>query len=380
MVLKYHISPYPSSAEDWVLKLWEASNDNVGAEVHTQTIAQPHTGTTTVTVNGLDKVVHIVRLYGAVSAALLHEYTVEPLADIVSVFSPIYFKIGDGGANTPVAGTDTYTNLLLEGLGDDDYTVFRNGYGFLHPNRHYTTDSVGGSWTFIDDEFGEVEEFTIQRKMTVVQTPVNDSVVGKWFADFVDISSNTNYSNTHLRKLIRFSGTCSYTFQAADNVPVGYIFAFQHYGNTGTATVNFLNGGLRYPGGDLTSRTLPSKSEGAFVWDGTKWNIVYLVQSTWADTTAPQAGQVLGVGRYNVGDVASGDPIYTITHNLGISGDYLVFFSLESNSAATYFRNNKVGGTWYHHATEKNNKFYVSLQEISSETQDLTIAWLIVKI
>lgn len=381
MVIKYHISPFPASTENWSLKVWEASNDNPGAEVHTQTIPTPHTGITTVTINGLDKVVHVVRLYGAVSAALLHEFTIEPVTDVVNIFTPIQFKIGDGGANTPAAGTDTYTNSLLDDLGDDDYKITRNGYGVLFPNVHYTTTPTGGIWQLIaPDEFGPDEEFTIERKMTVIQTPVNDSVVGKWFGGFVDVAADTVYSNTHLRKLIRFAGTCKYTFQALDQVPIGYAFVFQHFGTAGTATIEFFNGPLRWPGGDVTSRTLPSKCEACFVWDGTKWNVVYMVQSTWADGTTPQPGQTLGVGRYAVGDVAGGDPLYTITHNLNISGDYLVFWSLETISAANYHRNNKVCGAWHHHATDKANKFHISLQEISSEVQDVNIVWMLVKI
>ena len=381
MVLKYHISPFPASTENWTLKIWEASNDNPGAEVHTQTIPTPHTAITTITVSGLDKVVHVVRLYGAVSAALLHEFIVEPLTDVVTAYSPIYFKIGDGGANTPVAGTDTYTNSILVGLGDDDYTVYRNGYGVLHPNRHYTTSSVGGSFELVaPDVFGDEEEFLIQRKSVVIQTPVNDSVVGKWFAGFIDVSADTVYSNTHLRKLIRFAGTCKYTFQALSQVPVGYMFAFQHFGTAGTGTVEFLNGPLKWPGGDVTSRAIPSRCEAGFVWDGTKWNVVYMVQSTWADGTTPQPGQTLGVGRYAVGDVPSGDPLYTITHNLAISGDYLVFWSLETQNAANYHRNNKVCGAWHHHATDKANKFHITLQEITGEVQDVNIVWMLVKI
>lgn len=391
MVIKYKLSPYPSLLENMVVKVWEAASDGPGAEVYTEivyekngsgvpTVGAGHQVENTITINGLDKVVHIVRLYSAVSAALLHTYNVEPLADLVTIFDAIRFKIGDGGTYTPAAGTNACTNPDLVGLGDEDYEVFRNNYGILFPNTHYTTDSGAGSFTLAGaDEFNDEEEFVIKRKNTIV-TQVNDSVVGKWFKGFVNISSNTNYSATHLRNLIRFIGTCSYTFQLADSIPIGYMFAFQHFGTAGTGTVNFNNGTLLWAGSPKSSITIPTYHEAGFVWDGTNWNVVYMSQSTWQNSTAPVAGQVMGVGRYSVGDVGAGDPIYTITHNLNISGDYLLMFSLESNSAATYFRNNKVGGTWYHHATDKPNKVYVSLQEISPETQDLTIAWMIVKI
>jgi hypothetical protein len=88
----------------------------------------------------------------------------------------------------------------------------------------------------------------------------------------------------------------------------------------------------------------------------------------------------LGVVSVSLGDVPAGDPIYTITHNLAISGDYKLFPSIQSNSAATYFRDNKLGCCWYHHATDKPNKVYVSLQEISPEVQDITLCCLLVKV
>lgn len=393
MVLKYQISPYPALTQNMVLKIWEAGSDGSGAEIYTETIPEKngsgvptpgagHQVINTIEVNGLDKVVHIVRLYSAVSAALLHEYNVEPKEDLVTVFDPIQFKIGDGGANTPLESDDTYQNDLLIGLSDDDYLVHRNNYGFLIPGTHYTTDSGGGAWQLTSpDVFNPEEEFTIVRKPAVITTVVNDSVVGKWFAGFVNISANTNYSSTHLRKLIRFSGTCAYTFQVSDTIPIGYAFVFQHFGTAGTGTVNFSNGTLLWAGSPKTSIAIPSYCEACFVWDGTNWNVVYISQSTFINTAAaPQAGDIIAVGSVSLGDVPAGDPIYTITHNQNVSGDYKVFPSIQSNNAATYFRDNKLGCCWYHHATDKPNKFYVSLQEISPEVQDITLCWLMVKV
>lgn len=391
MVIKFQISP-SAYTENFIVRIWEAASDGPGAHVYEETFVEKngsgvptpgagHQVVETFNQSGFDKVVHIVRMYGVTSGTLYNEYELEPLSNDVTIYPPIRFKIGDGGAYTPAAGTDQFTHPSLVGKGDDDYVVHRNNYGDLHPDEHYTNDSVNGSFQLnAPDQFNDDEEFTIRIQPTVTQVPVNDSVVGKWFAGFVDISANTNYSNSHLRKLIRFSGSPEYTFQTTDVIPQGYIFAFQHFGSAGTAKVKFQNGTLLWSGSPKSSIDIPQYCEGAFVWDGTNWNVVYMVQSTWQNAGATPAGSILGVGRYNVGDVAGGDPIYTITHNLNISGDYLVFFSLESNDPALYHRNNKVGGTWWHHATEKNNKFYVSLQEISAEVQNLTIAWLIVKI
>lgn len=380
MVLKYHISP-SALTEDFVVKIWEAASDGVGAEVYSQTIAAPHAAPVTITVNGLDRVVHIVRMYTALTAVLLHEYNVEPTTeDIVTVFDPIQFKIGDGGTNTPAAGDSVCTTPELAGLAETDFIIIRANYGPLIPTTHFSFNTGDGSWELNSPDIfngeGGGEEFTIIRLPQAVTGIVNDSVVGKWFAGFVNISSNTSYASTHLRKLIRLNGSPTYTFTGS--IPIGYVFCFQHFGATdGPATIAFSNGTLLNNGTPISSKSIPRGTQAGYVWDGTNWNTVYYVPP--AASTTPVAGDVLGVGRYNVGDVPAGDPIYTITHNLAISGDYMIIPTIESNSAATYFRNNKMGIAWHHHATDKANKVLVSLQEISAETQDLWIAWVIIK-
>jgi len=397
MVLKYHIST-SAITEDFVVRIYEAESgaqvvpDITLVEKNGSGVPTPGAGhqvIETIIQSGLDSVVHIIRMYGAVSANLLHEYETEPLSEsLVTIFAPIQFKIGDGGANTPAVDTDTCTTPELAGLTEDQFTIHRNNYGFLLPDIpanpifHFTFNTGTGEWQLQGgDLFGADEEFTIQRHPQAVTTVINDSVVGKLFGGFVDVSANTSYDIAHLRKLIRFSGSPVYTFAALDEIPEGYIFAFQHFGSSGTPSISFLNGSLLWAGSPKTSIDIPRYSEGAFVWDGTNWNVVYLSESTWVNGAGSvAAGTTLGVGRYNVGDVPPGDPIYTITHNLAISGDYLVFWSIESNDVTTYFRNNKICGTWYHHATDKPNKFYISLQEVSAETQTLSIAWMAVKV
>jgi hypothetical protein len=383
MVLKYHISPSALS-ENFIVRIWEAASDGVGAHIYEQTILAPHAAPVTITVNGLDRVVHIVRMYGATSAVLLHEYNVEPTtSDIVTVFDPIRFKIGDGGPNTPAAGTSVATTPELAGLVETDFLIFRANYGPLFPTTHFTFNTGDGSWELNSPDIfngeGGGEEFTIVRLPKAVTGIVNDSVVGKWFAGFVDVSSNTSYVSTHLRKLIRFSGSPEYTFSGS--IPIGYVFCFQHFGSTGTAKVNFTNGTLLYAGTPKASIDIPRYTEAAFVWDGTNWNVVYMTDSDWVNgSSTPTPGTVLGIGRFSVGDVPAGDPVYTITHNLAISGDYMIIPTIETNTGGDYTKNNKVGIAWHHHATDKANKVYVTLQEISGETQSqLYIAWVIIK-
>jgi hypothetical protein len=381
MTLKYHISP-SALTEDFLIRIWEAESDTPLAYVHEETVVAPHASPATITVNGLDKVVHIVRMYGVTSATLLHEYNVEPTTDLVTVFDPIQFKIGDGGPDTPAADTDVCTTPELVGLETTDFLIIRSGYGPLIPDTHFTFNSGTGEWQLTSPDVfsgdGGGEEFTILRTPQAVETVVNDSVVGKWFSDFVDISANTDYAVAHLRKLIRLNGTPTYTF--VDDPPIGYIFCFQHFGVTdGPATIAFSNGTLLWGASPKSSIEIERYSEAAFVWDGTNWNTVYIAPAVDESVATPVAGDILGVGTLTVGNVASGDPDYTVTHNLAISGDYGVLLSIESQTIANFTKNNRIGSTWFHHATDKPNKFYISLQELASETQDLNVFWTIIK-
>lgn len=395
MVIKFSVST-SGYTENFIVRIWEAESDGVGAHVYETTLVEKnalgvptvgagHQVSEVVTANGMDNVVHIVRIYGAVSANLYNEFNYEPTTSLLNVFLPIQFKIGDGGANTPAVDSDVCTTPELAGLTEAEFTIHRNNYGFLLPDipanpiSHFTFNSGTGEWQLKDgDVFGPTEEFTIQRLPQAVVSVVNDSVVGKLFSGFVDVPANTSWSAGHLRKLIRLSGSPEYDF--ATDPPMHYLHAFQHFGAAGTATIKFTNGTLLYKGAPKASIDIPVGYEAAFTWDGTNWNIVYFVDSSVIDGAAiPVAGTVLGVGRLLVGDVPAGDPLYTIVHNLAISGDYMIIPTIETNNPANYVKNNKVGIAWHHHATDKANKVYVSLQEISAEVQDLYIAWVIIK-
>lgn len=392
MVIKLTISK-SAITEDFILKLWEAGSDTPQADVWETTLVEKDSGGTptagaghqvdeAIVANGLDNVVHIARLYGATSGNLYFgPQNIEPGVDTVTIFSPIRFKIGDGGANTPAAGQPDCVTPDLTGLNaDTDFVITRNNYGDLFPGIHFTFDSSSATWSLLNgDVFNDMEEFTIIRQPSKITTVVNDSVVGKWFGGFVDVNSNISFDATHLRKLIRFNATANYSFDTPP--PIGYGIVFQNFKDAATGTVKFNNAGLKWGSTTKASIDLPPYSEACFTWDGTNWNVVYLSQSSWINnTTTIQPGTTISVGETLVGDVAGGDPIFTVTHNLNISGDYKVFLSIRSNAEATYFRNNKVGSTWWHMEDgTKKDRFKFSLQEISGETQNLSVSWLIVK-
>jgi hypothetical protein len=406
MVLNYHLSKYPALHENLVVKIWEAESDGPGGEIYTQvipekdasgvpTVGAGHQVINTISVNGLDKVVHIVRLYSEVSANLLHEFNAEPKIDIVNVFDPIRFKIGDGVPLTPTIGTTTYTNALLIGLDKKEYMVHRNGWGYLTPDVHYIVNSGAGSFSLavLGDVFGDQEEFLIQRKPSVLQSVANDSVVGKLFGGFIDIAANTSYIPTHLRKLIRFAGVCEYEFPGGGAVPIGYIFAFQHLGvfagATGKGTIRFSNAPLKWGNTTKVSIDIKSYQEGAFIFDGANWNVMYLSDSTYWNNLIPgQApNTIVGSGVFKVqwpgftdGDVPAGDPSWAITHGLNITGDYIVVLGIRVDNPAQAPNSNKLTYAWYHHATDKPNKFNVILRELAAQAQNVSISWTVIKL
>lgn len=390
MVLKYHISP-SAIDEDFVIYVYEASNTNPGAHVDTLVVPKGpgpgHPNPATITFNGLDKVVHVVRMYSAVTVALLHEYNVEPTTDIVTIFDPIQFKIGDGQPNTPAAGQPTATTPELAGLNTLDFLIFRNNYGILHPGIHFDFDSGTGTWNLIQD--GDIfngppdsggEEFTIIMKPSVVSTVVNDSVVGKWFGGFVDLAANTTYNAAHLRKLIRHTGTHWYEYDV--DPPIGYGYTHINLGAAAhVLTIKFTNKPLLWVDGTTKATLdLKPKQHAMFTFDGDNWNVVFLVDAAFADNPAIAAGTILKAGMQYQGDIPGGDPPITINHNAAISGDYICMFTLKNNNTGTYYTNNKVCHSWHHHPTDKPNKVIFTPQEISGEGQDVTICYILIKV
>lgn len=381
MTLKYHLSPYPALLESMWVRIWEAASDGPGAWVYEEELTTPHDAPRTITVNGLDKVVHIVRLYTD-SGALLHEYNAEPKTDLVEIFDPIRFKIGDGGDNTPLADTSVYSNPLLVGLTENQYIIHRANYGPLFPGIHYEIDSDAGTWTLsqVGDVFGDGEEFTIQLQPVVISTTVNDSVVGKWFGGFVTILSSRDYLATDLRKLLRFSGSPVYTFPALGAIPIGYAFVFTTFGvGPGTPKIRFLNAPLKWKATTKTELDLVDYASYAFVFNGTQWDVIWITPSVEAAGAGIQAGDILGNGKVVVGDIPKHDPEYIVTHDLDIVGDYDVFLSIKTTEGGNRINNNMITNAWMHHTTDKPNKFLIHPQQIDNVTNSATICWVIIK-
>lgn len=392
MVIKLIISK-SAFTEDFILRLWEAGSDSPEAHVYETTLVEKdgsgvptpgagHQVDEAVIANGLDKVVHIARLYGATSNNIYFgPENIESTTDIIKIFTPIQFKIGDGGTNTPAADQPNATTPELAGLTTGDFTIFRNNYGFLFPDLHFSFNTSDGSWQLLGgDVFSGTpgEEFTIQIKPQVLSSVVNDSVVGKWFGGFVDVSSNTVYDATHLRKLIRFAGTCDYAFNV--NPPIGYGFVFQHFGALGTGTVKFNNAPLKWGATTKAEIDIPDYCEACFVFDGTNWNVVYITQSTFVNSSSPTPGVIIGIGTTYLGNTPVGDFIHTISHNLNIAGDYLVFFSSKSTIAAAG-HDDDTQIAWYHSTLDKPNEFVVMIgQPSGSIGHDLTLCWMIIKV
>jgi len=345
MNVNYHISPYPSLLEDMVAKIYEVNPDGTKSDLAMDIVLPaPHNTPQSISFNGLDKVTHEVRLYTDPSANLLHQYQVQPTTDTTNVYDYIRFEIGDGGANTPTAGSDDYTNPDMIGLQPADYVAIRSGQPQFE-GTNIINDAVNGGFSLAipGDVFSgdPAEQWVILRKPQVITMPVNDSVVGKQFGAtalgpnmYLDVSSAVTYTAAHLRHLIRLAGPSAvYTFGALEVPPVGYVFRITNFGAGGTTTlpeVHFDNAPLLYGGTTKNVLQLPLLSTIEVVFDGTNWNasimddkvinpavsvvptLLWLGVVNNPNTFTKRAGSALvtSVVRTGVG-------LYTINHNIG---------------------------------------------------------------
>lgn len=397
MNANYTVGIYPSLLQAMVVKIYEVDINGATSEVGSTTIPERNgAGVPTVgaghqvpyvaTFSGLDKVTHQVRLF-TFSGTELDRYTAQPTVDTLTLFSPIRFKIGDGGPNTPAGGSTAYVNPTMAGLAATDYIAIRTGYGPVIEGVHITNNVLGGFQLFQPgDVFSAdpAEEWTIIRQPQVITTPVNDSVVGKQWGPtagnanmYVDVSSAVSCASTHLRKVIRLAGSfAEYTFSSGYVPPVGFPFRVTNFGpyTIGTANpkVKFTNAALLWNNTTKTELEIPPTGTAEFVWDGVAWNCSMYMQ---IPSTAPVTGDIIGQGSYTLGDI--NELTFTVNHGLNITGSYKVFGTIISKSANPG-KDNTIGWALIN-STRTNNSFQITMQEIFGEVQNLNFEWIIVK-
>lgn len=386
MEINYVLSTYPTLLQNMVAKVYETNAPLAVVQefiiVETNAGGTPvagggHNKQATVTFNGLDLVPHILRLFTA-SGTQLQEFNVQPYRDEITVFDPIYFKIGAGGTFTPVAGTFTYTNPNLGGLINGQAVIHRSGV-LMYPGVHYNMLPGGGfTLAVAGDIFGADEEFLFQQAPQVIANPINDSVVGKQWGPttgntnmFVDVTGHVSYVATHLRKLIRISGAGAYHFNSA--VPIGYPFRFTNQVG-GNPVVFFDTAPLIQPSGDTPSIVVPTGGILEVVFDGTKFNMT--INNTDSLGQLPFASLTY-VGAINIGDVISAGTSYTIAIPTQPSAGYKVFGAFKSVSSA-----NKVAdttGIWTV-TSQSTTSFTITTREVMNGIQNLLFDYIIVTI
>lgn len=387
MEIFYVLGSYPTLLENMVAKVYEANAPLAEVDsiiiyekdiTGTPTVGAGHQVNQNVTFTGLDLVPHILRLFTA-SGTQLQEFNVLPTENVVTVFDPIYCKVGDGGATSPDEGDSSWVVPDLNGVVTADIEFHRNGL-LQYPGYHYTENPSGGVDLLISgDLFKGEEELYIKRKPQVISTYVNDSVVGKqWGATtgnsnmFVDVvNTSVNHAVTHLRKLIRLSGNSGkYYFQSGDQIPIGYPFRFSNQ-VAGTSTIYFQNASLIKAGGDVTEFSLAVGQIAEFVYDGTKWNLTQnSIQSAPGYTIQ---------GPYISAEftVNAADELFTITIPNQGTTDYLVC-PIPEGQNADWNSDNDIG--WDIHGPSKTaTQFKIAVRRFAGAGVKLKIRYFIMK-
>jgi hypothetical protein len=347
MEINYVLGTYPTLLEAMVAKVYE--NDS-GAEVDSITIPERdasnnpdpgggHNHTYAVSFTGLDRRPHTLKLFTAVGGTLLQNFNIQPTEISVTIYDPIYFKIGDGGADTPAEGDTAYVNAILANLTNDRVRIYRAGLR-QYPEQDFEMNILGGfSLVKGGDSFTEGEEVFIDRIPLIVSNPVHDSVVGKqWGGNatlttiYKDVTASVNYDASHLRHYFRISGSGAYHFTSGADIPIGYPFRFINMAG-GNPIIYFENGVLNQYPSNVTQWTLPAGAIAEFVWNGASWDLVQdCGQEAAAYRITYQGSQAIG----NVGALPNGDGSYNsfFTVNIPDQGttNYKVRGTLISNS------------------------------------------------
>lgn len=402
MNINFVLSPYPSYAGSIKCAVYEASNPT--AEVASQTFAAPHSSPRAVSFTGLDSVVHLVKVIALTGPTELHSWMHNPMETQYTIYTPLYFEIGDGGTYTPAAGTTECRNPYFEGK---TFWVERRGQGTMVPGTEIdfvnSDPDFGFDLVKIGDTFNNEEKFVIHFHPVRVTSLVNESVAGKWFDGTTEITADTSWTTAHLKKLLLLRGsgtTITYTLPLAANAPVGYVFAFQTFGSGWTnhviaspaTNINDTDGNV------VNSITIAANQFLYLVYNGVKFEVVAasdllpftisdnpdlndasVVASTVATKTLADRIGILGKGKFNIGDIPGGDTVYSQTFTNATSADYIVMVSFKSNSV-NHARDNTIGWCWYKDETTPNTKFKILVQELNSEVQNVEACWVVYKI
>lgn len=381
MIIKYVLSEYPALLEDLVAKVYEVYPIGIPeAEVGSVPVPAPHNAPVLITFTGLDRVVHRVKLIGVTTGIEYHSYYEEPSENIVTIFDPIHFKIGDGGANTPAADTSVAVIPELVGLTENDFIVNKTGYGNLIPELHFVFDTDTGSIMLVSPDVfsgeGGGDEYWITKKPKAVSNLVNDSVVGKLYGGFLNVTSSVNYQASDLRKLVRMNGpNAIYTFAFGVVVPVGYQHCFTNFGHDSGGTPNpkirFQNGPLLWGSSILTEIEIPFTSTYSFTFDGVTWNCTMYTDNS---IQLPTFARIVYAGFKVIGDV-NVDKFVQVDIPAQIDTNYIPVCTMRGEGDPN--KNNDISYITYGKTV---NSFAVAIREYSRDTQNLVLDFIIIKI
>ncbi len=196
------------------------------------------------TFENLNPVLHRIRYYESADGTALGNLLIGASIDATIYNEPgieIITFLVDGGRGAPyfdpVAGSDTYANVNLDGAL---YSVYVEGLGLVDPSYYDQYTGGGFQWnngrTWAGGERGQVIKY-----LTVSTTPV--SIVAKPYTDIVEFDADFTFGSTHYNKFFRtdYSGTAGQvTFPAHATVTNLVKAKFStHGGNQNYLTLKF---------------------------------------------------------------------------------------------------------------------------------------------
>lgn len=395
------LSPNPTLTGNWRLSAFAETNPT--AEVAFLIIGGSHAVSQAVSLTNLDRIPHYIKLVHVASSQVLHDFSYRPMDTDYVIYTPLYHQIGDGQTTTPAMGDTIYRNPYLEGK---DYWVERRGIGTMVENIEITkvnsTPNFGFDLILPGDSFGDEETFIIHFHPKKTLSPVNESVAGKWFENSIEITASRAYLITDLKKLLLLRGTgttITYTLPSAANAPIGFVFGFQTMGSTWTnhviasPSINIKD----KTGTSVNSITIAANQYLYLMFNGTFWQIIAAsdllpftisdnpdenlatkVASTVATKILADRIKLIDVGKFNIGNIGTGDQVFEIPFLNPNNYDYIVMGSWKSNG--NHAKDNEQFWAWWKHETTPNTKFKIAVKENNSETQNVEFCWTVYRV